>query len=76
MKIVLSFVSRLSQSGAQWDEANVLRLISENKLAPKYSDTSRSNKCDLECPICFLVRILHLRMLCLYLHLLKIGDKF
>jgi len=45
--------SRSVQTGAQWDEANVLRLISENKLAPKHSDSSNSRN-NVECPICFL----------------------
>uniref|UniRef100_A0A7S3H4M4 RING-type domain-containing protein n=1 Tax=Spumella elongata TaxID=89044 RepID=A0A7S3H4M4_9STRA len=44
---------RPSQTGAVWDEANVLRLISEHKLAPKYGDSTSSTR-SFECPICFL----------------------
>lgn len=43
---------RPSQSGAAWDEANVLRLISEHKLAPKNGGNNGAN--NFECPICFL----------------------
>lgn len=43
---------RPSQSGAAWDEANVLRLISEHKLAPKNGGNNGAS--NFECPICFL----------------------